>query len=60
VQERGLDPVLGLPLFQRVSSARAAADYGKSQMSTEAAQRVLGDMERFLAAVEPFLKKAKP
>ena len=60
VQERGLDPVLGRPLFQRLSSARAAADYGKSQMSTEAGQRVLGDMERFLAAVEPFLKKAKP
>ncbi len=59
VQERGLDPSLGRPLFQRLSSARAAADYGKSQASIEAAQRALGEMERFLAAVEPFLKKAK-
>ena len=59
VQERGLDPALGRALVQRLSSARAAADYGRSQLSTEAAQRALGEAERFLVAVEPFLKKAK-
>ena len=59
VQERGLDPSLGRPVFQRLSSARAAADYGKSQANAEAAQRALGEMERFIAAVEPYLKKAK-
>lgn len=58
VQERGLDPSLGRPLFQRLSSARAAADYGKSQASAETAQRALDEMERFIAAVEPLLKKA--
>jgi uncharacterized protein (UPF0332 family) len=60
VQERGLNPSLGQALFQRLSRARAAADYGKSQASAEEAQRALGDMKRFLAAVEPFLNKAKP
>jgi uncharacterized protein (UPF0332 family) len=58
VQERGLDPSLGRPMFQRLSSARAAADYGKSQATAEAAQRALGEMERLVAAVEPLLKKA--
>jgi uncharacterized protein (UPF0332 family) len=60
VQERGLDPSLGRPVLQRLSSARAGADYGKSQANAEAAQRALGEMERFIAAVEPFLQKLKP
>jgi uncharacterized protein (UPF0332 family) len=60
VQERGLDPWLGRPLFQSLSSTRAAADYGRAQLSAEVAQHAVGEMERFLAAVEPLLKKAMP
>ena len=59
VRERGLDPSLGRALLQRLSSARTAADYGKSQVLAEAVQRALGEMERFLAAIEPFLQKAR-
>jgi uncharacterized protein (UPF0332 family) len=60
VQQRGLDPSLGQPVFQRLSSLRAAADYGKATVSVEAVQRGLETMERFLAAIELLLKRAKP
>ena len=59
VQERGFDPVFGRSFFGRLSHARWVADYGDVRNDEAGARVMLGEMERFLAAVEPFLKKAK-
>jgi uncharacterized protein (UPF0332 family) len=59
VQERGLDPVFGRFFFGRLSHARWVADYDDVRNDETIARERLGEMERFLAAVEPFLKKAK-
>ena len=59
VQERGLDPVFGRSFFGRLSHARWVADYDEACVDETAARAMPGEAERFLAAVEPFLKKAK-
>lgn len=59
VQERGLDPVFGRSFFGRLSHARWMADYDEERVDETAARAMPGEAERFLAAVEPFLKKAK-
>jgi uncharacterized protein (UPF0332 family) len=59
VQERGLDPAFGRSFFGRLSHARWVADYDDAPVDETAAHAMPGEAERFLAAVEPFLKKAK-
>lgn len=59
VQERRFDPVFGRSFFGRLSHARWVADYDEIRNDEAAARAMLGEAERFLAAVEPFLKKAK-
>ena len=59
VQERGLDPAFGRSFFGRLSHARWVADYDEARVDEMAARAMLGEAERFLATVEPFLKKAK-
>lgn len=59
VQERGLDPAFGRSFFGWLSHARWVADYDEARVEETAARAMLGEAERFLAAVEPFLKKAK-
>ena len=59
VQERGLDPIFGRSFFGRLSHARWVADYDEERVDEAAARAMPGEAERFLAAVEPFLKKAK-
>ena len=59
VQERGLDPAFGRSFFGRLSHARWVADYDDVRNDEAAARAMLGEAERFIAVVEPFLKKAK-
>jgi uncharacterized protein (UPF0332 family) len=59
VSGRGLDPALGRPLIGRLSHARWLADYSDTGADEAMARAMLADAERFLAAVQPFLKKAK-
>jgi uncharacterized protein (UPF0332 family) len=59
VQERGLDPIFDRSFFGRLSHARWMADYDEARVDEAAARAMPGEAERFLAAVEPFLKKAK-
>jgi uncharacterized protein (UPF0332 family) len=59
VQERGLDPAFGGSFFGRLSHARWVADYDDAPADETVARAMPGEAERFLAAVEPFLKKAK-
>lgn len=59
VQERGFDPVFGRSFFGRLSHVRWVADYDDAPADEAAARAMPGEAERFLAAVEPFLKKAK-
>jgi len=59
VQERGLDPVFGRSFFGRLSHARWVADYDDVRNDETIVRERLGEAERFLAAVEPLLKKAK-
>jgi uncharacterized protein (UPF0332 family) len=58
VGERGLDAALGRPLFGRLRHARWVADYSDSVADEATARAVLGEAQRFMAATEPFLKKA--
>ncbi len=60
VQERGLDHSFGQPLFGRLSHQRWVADYGDAGIGMEPARAALGQVQGFLAAVEPFVRKAKP
>jgi uncharacterized protein (UPF0332 family) len=60
VQERGLDPAFGRLFIGRLSHARWVADYNEVRVEETAARATLREMERFVAAVEPFLKRAKP
>jgi uncharacterized protein (UPF0332 family) len=60
VQERGLDSALGRPFFGALGHMRWVADYGDAGVDAAAARAKLGEVLAFLAAVEPFVKKAKP
>ena len=59
VTGRGLDPALGRPLIGRLSHGRWVADYDHSGSDEAMARAMLADAERFLAAVQPLLRKAK-
>jgi uncharacterized protein (UPF0332 family) len=57
VEERGFDRSLSRAFFARQSHARWMADYGEDHVDAEAARAVIGDMERFLGAVDTFLQR---
>jgi uncharacterized protein (UPF0332 family) len=59
VKGRGLDGALGHSFIGRLSGARRAADYGNDRVSAPAAHAMVSDADRFLAAVQPLLGKAK-
>jgi uncharacterized protein (UPF0332 family) len=60
VQERGFDPSLGRGFLARVRRVRQAADYEADRVDEATARNSVGEMQSFLAAIEPFLKKVKP
>ena len=60
VQERAFDPSLGRGFLARQRRARQAADYEMGRVDEPTARNAVGEMQSFLAAVEPFLKKVKP
>ena len=59
VQERGFDPALGRRFLSKQRRARHDADYEEGRVEETVARAVLGDMDRFLAAVAPLLKTVK-
>jgi uncharacterized protein len=59
VQERGFDPSLGRRFLSKQRRVRQAADYEEDRVDGTVALAVLGDMDRFLAAVAPLLKTVK-
>ena len=59
VQERGFDPSLGRGFLSKQRWARQRADYEEGRVDETVARAVVGDMDRFLAAVEPLLQKVK-
>ena len=59
VQERGFDPSLGRAFLVKLGRARHAADYGESQVDEPTARVSVGEMQMFLAAIEPLVRKAK-
>jgi uncharacterized protein (UPF0332 family) len=59
VQERGFDPALGRAFLSRQRGARQAADYEKDRVDVLAARTAVGEMQTFLAAVEPIVKEVK-
>ena len=59
VQERGFDPSLGRRFLSKQRWARQRADYEEGQVDETVARAVVGDMDRFHAAVEPLLQKVK-
>jgi uncharacterized protein (UPF0332 family) len=59
VQERGFDPSLGRSFLSKQRKARQAADYEEGRVDETVARAVIGDMDRFLAAVAPLLSKVK-
>jgi uncharacterized protein (UPF0332 family) len=60
VAERGLDRSFDTAFFHRQQNARWIADYDVASVGAEKAQLAIGDMEAFLAAVEPLVKQAPP
>jgi uncharacterized protein (UPF0332 family) len=60
VQERAFDPSLGRAFLARQRRARQAADYETGQVNEATARTTVGEMESFLAAIEPILEKMKP
>ena len=58
VKERGLDVAFGR-LLAKTDHARRTADYEAEEITQGEAERVLDEMDRLLAAVEDFLKRAK-
>ena len=60
VQELAFDPSFGRSFLSRQRSVRQSADYEKDRVDEITAREIIGGMQRFLATVEPFLKKAKP
>jgi uncharacterized protein (UPF0332 family) len=59
VQERAFDPSLGRGFLARQRRARQAADYKTGQVDEPTARNAVGEMDRFLSAVEPILQKSK-
>jgi uncharacterized protein (UPF0332 family) len=59
VTERGLDPAFGRPLFGRLGRVRWVADYSNAGVDETTARATLEEMQRFITAIEPFLKKAR-
>ena len=59
VKERGLDSGLGR-IFAQTEDARIAADYEGERVEDKEARLILQGMDRFLAAVEEFLRQANP
>ena len=59
VQERGFDPSLGRAFLSRQRTARQAADYETDQVDEATARKAVGEMQAFLAAVEPILTRVK-
>jgi uncharacterized protein (UPF0332 family) len=60
VQERAFDPSLGRAFLARQRRARQVADYEPEQVDESTARNAVGEMQTFLTAIEPFLKKVKP
>jgi len=60
VAERGLDRSFGKAFFHRQQNARWIADYDAAPVGAERAQRVISEMEAFLAVVEPLVKQVRP
>ena len=60
VQERGFDPSLGREFLSLKRKVRQAADYDAGQVDAPTARRTIDEMQTFLAAVEPVLKRVKP
>jgi uncharacterized protein (UPF0332 family) len=58
VEERGFDRSLGR-IFSQAEDARLAADYETEQVDEAAARVIVDEMDRFVAAVEQFLERAK-
>jgi uncharacterized protein (UPF0332 family) len=59
VQERSFDPALGRRFLSKQRRARQDADYEEGRVDEGVARAVVGDMDRFLAAVSPLLNKVK-
>lgn len=59
VDERGFDRSLGKSFFHRQRRARQAADYETGQVDVNSAHAVIGEMDTFFAAAEPFLEGLK-
>lgn len=59
VDGRGFDRLLGRAFLIRQRGARQAADYTEGQIDERTARSVIHDMDRFLAAIEPFLTKPR-
>jgi uncharacterized protein (UPF0332 family) len=59
IEERGLDPSLGRAFLSRQRSVRQAADYETGQVDEPTVRKAIGEMQTFLAAVEPLLHKVK-
>jgi uncharacterized protein (UPF0332 family) len=59
VRERGFDPSLGRGFLSGQRRARQAADYETGQVDEPTARKTIGEMQTFLAAVEPLLNKVK-
>jgi uncharacterized protein (UPF0332 family) len=59
VKERGLDVAFGR-LLAKIGDTRRAADYEEEEVAANQATEVLDGMDGFLAAVEDFIKRAKP
>ena len=59
VKERGFDPSLGRAFLVKQRRARQAADYEEGQVDEPTARRMIDEMQRFLAAAEPFLQRVK-
>jgi uncharacterized protein (UPF0332 family) len=60
VQERGLDNAFGRTFFGNLSHMRWVADYGDAAIDAAAVRAMVGEALRFLVAIEPFVRKAKP
>ena len=59
IGERGFDAALGRRFIGRLSHARWVADYDATGTDRTAAEELIAEAERFLAAVAPHVKKAK-
>jgi uncharacterized protein (UPF0332 family) len=59
IAERGFDAELGRRFIGRLSHVRWVADYDVAGTDREAVAGAIADADRFLVAIEPFVKKAK-